>query len=242
MSSIKDERGYNQGFKPTKALDIRTERRCDFMISKMDGKTLGRETQILEIGCGIGTTSYLLAKKTNSTVIGTDLSENFIQEANTLYSLPNLIFQMVDFNKPETYGVNVSENKFDYIVGNGILHHLYYNLTSSLMAIHKLLKPKGKIIFCEPNIYNPYITAIFKIPILRKFAHLEPTEMAFSRRYIQKLLQELHYKNIDVQYKDFLLPNTPVFLIKSVITMGDIIEKIFPFNRLSQSIYISAEV
>jgi hypothetical protein len=36
MASIQDDRGYNQGFKPSIAMDIRMERRCDYMISQMD--------------------------------------------------------------------------------------------------------------------------------------------------------------------------------------------------------------
>ena len=37
--------------------------------------------------------------------------------------------------------------QFDYIVGNGILHHLYYNLPTALFSMRGLLAPNGRVIF-----------------------------------------------------------------------------------------------
>ena len=100
--------------------------------------------------------------------------------------------------------------------------------------------PSGKIIFWEPNILNPYISLIFKIPALRKMAKLEPEEMAFSKKFIEKKLVNSDYANIKVSYRDFLLPNTPKNLIKPIIKIGDITEKT-PLKLLSQSLFIVAE-
>ena len=35
MASLTDDRGYNQMFAPSKAMQIRSERRCDMIISEM---------------------------------------------------------------------------------------------------------------------------------------------------------------------------------------------------------------
>ena len=91
----------------------------------------------------------------------------------------------------------------------------------------------------EPNVYNPYIAAIFKIGLLRKWARLEPDEMAFSKGFIEKKLVKFSYSNIKVRYKDFLLPGVPTFLIKPSIVAGNLLEKT-PLKILSQSILISA--
>jgi hypothetical protein len=69
-----------------------------------------------------------------------------------------------------------------------------------------LLKDGGKIIFLEPNIYNPYVYLIFSYAALRKATHLEPDEMAFSKSFATDKLAKAGYKNIKVEYKDFLLP------------------------------------
>ena len=66
---------------------------------------------------------------------------------------------------------------------------LYYNLNAVLATLKNLLHNNGKIIFMEPNIYNPYVATIFKNDSFRKWANLEPDEMAFSKTFIDKKLQ-----------------------------------------------------
>ncbi len=234
MASIKDDRGYNQGFEPGKALIIRTKRRSDWMISLMREDN---EIDILEIGCGTGEISSNLSKKENFKVLGTDLCLPFINRAQNTYASSNLKFQVLDFRNPQVLG----DKKFDYIVGNGILHHLFYDIESSLLTMKMLLKDNGKILFIEPNIYNPYCFLIFKtFKYLRKMANLEPDEMAFSGSFIKKVLRKLEYSGIEIQHKDFLLPNTPDYLINSVIRIGSFFEKIPIIKFMSQSIFISA--
>ena len=167
MASIKDNKGYNQGFKPSKALEVRTERRCDYIISQMDP---GKMRNILEIGCGTGELAYLIAKKTGKNVCGIDICKKFVDAAKKKYILNNLKFKTADFNNFKLF----KKQKFDYIVGNGILHHLYYKIDDTLKAMQKMLQKNGKIIFLEPNIYNPYCMLIFKILFLRKAARLDP--------------------------------------------------------------------
>ena len=233
MSAIKDDRGFNQIYEQSEANLIRLRRRADWMIKEMNPVS---EKKVLEIGCGTGYVSYYIAKKTGITVIGSDLCEPFIEEARKKYSLSNLTFLILDFNK----AAETIHNKFDYIIGNGILHHLYYNLDDVLATLKNLLKPGGKIIFMEPNIHNPYVAAIFKNKRFRKWAKLEPDEMAFSKKFIQKKLQTAAFTNIKVKYKDFLLPGTPRLLVKPSIVTGNILEKT-PLKLISQSILICAE-
>ena len=234
MSNIKDNDGYNQVWKDSKSNQIRSIRRSEMFIQKMD---LSVAKQVLEIGCGLGTNSYYIAQKTGMQITGIDICEPFIKQASLNYKLPNLQYEVLDFNNPE----NIADRKFDYIIGNGILHHLYYNLDSTLQIFNALLNIGGKILFLEPNIYNPYCALIFKIPFLRKWAHLEPDEMAFSKSYIHNKLSNLGFKNIDVIYKDFLLPGLPLVLVKPVVTIGNIVEKIPILNMVTQSIFIEAE-
>ena len=231
MGSIKDERGYNQGFERTATFHKRIERRATWMLQEVS--QLNSKSQILEIGCGTGEISNFLAKHTPAKITGIDISESFIELANKDYMHPNLTFKVEDFLKSD-----LKPNTFDYIVGNGILHHLYYNLDESLIRIREVLKHKGKIIFLEPNIYNPYCFLIFKY--LRQWAKLDPEEMAFSRKFIKNKLLQNSYSNIKANYKDFLVPVTPFFMVPFVSSVSNFAEKIFPINRISQSIYIVA--
>src|SRR5690606_16500110 len=106
-------------------------------------------------------------------------------------------------------------------------------------TLRDLLNENGKLIFMEPNIYNPYCALIFNIA--RDWAHLEPDEMAFSKTFITKLLQEAGFRNIQVNYKDFLLPGIPESLVKPSIAIGNVLEKIPVVKMVSQSLFIEAE-
>lgn len=231
MTSLTDDRGYNQMFAPSKAMTIRSKRRCDMIVSVMDIKS---DTCILEIGCGTGEIAHFVAEKTKAQVIGTDLCVPFIEQAKEKHILPNLSFEVLNFNDPDS----LKGKKFDYIIGNGILHHLYFHLDEALINIRSLLKEDGKMIFLEPNLINPYCYLIFTYPYFRKKAKLEPDEMAFTRNFIKNKLTKAGYTSIDVKYKDFLLPIIPGFLINLVIFIGDIVEKIPLLNRMTQSIFI----
>jgi 2-polyprenyl-3-methyl-5-hydroxy-6-metoxy-1,4-benzoquinol methylase len=234
MSSIKDDRGFNQGFTLTKATEIRMQRRADWMMNRMSA---GKDADILEIGCGTGEIAYWIAEQSGKRVLGTDLCVPFIEDAKKKYVLPNLQYDVLNFNQLEDF----KDRRFDYIIGNGILHHLYYHLDEALVNLRLLLKDGGSIIFMEPNIYNPYCALIFNIPVLRKKASLEPDEMAFSASFIQKKLKKAGFSTAEVDYLDFLLPGIPEFMIKPSIAVGSVVEKIPVLNKISQSIFIVAK-
>jgi 2-polyprenyl-3-methyl-5-hydroxy-6-metoxy-1,4-benzoquinol methylase len=227
MSSLKDDRGYNQVFIPSYATNKRLERRADLIAAQFTDEN---EKKILEIGSGLGTMANMIAHKTRSSILGIDLCQPFVDQANARYKKENLSFEVMDFNTPSDF----NNQRFDYVIGNGILHHLYYNLDAALVNIRKLLKPGGKFIFWEPNIYNPFCYVIFTYPYFRKKASLEPAEMAFSKPFISEKLAAAGYQNIRVEYRDFLLPGISIMI-------GSIIEKIPVLRKTAQSIFITAE-
>lgn len=233
MENIKDDRGFNQVWGDSKSTRIRAERRCDYMISQMN---IQPGASVMEIGCGTGKNCFMLAKKTGMNVLGTDLCVPFIEDAKKNFQLPNLRYDILDFNQASQF----KGEKFDYIIGNGILHHLYHHLDDAFTNMRNLLKDNGKIIFLEPNLYNPYVYLIFSYDKLRTLTHLEPDEMAFSKRFVSKKLNKAGYSNIKVEYKDFLLPGIPDALIAPSVIIGDLVEKIPLVNKVSQSIFISA--
>lgn len=235
MASVQDDRGYNQGFKPSKTLEFRMNRRSQFIMDKMD---LSKQSEILEIGCGLGDISYYIAKHTSNFVLGTDLCQPFINEATSKFVLPNLQFDILDFNHPET----LKGRQFDYIIGNGILHHLYSNIDETFLSLKALLKDGGRIIFMEPNIVNPYCFLIFgTTQYFRNWANLEPDEKAFTKCFLRKKLKDAGFQNIKVENKDFLLPMIPSLLIRPTVLIGDIIEKIPLVRLMTQSLFFVAE-
>lgn len=233
MCSITDNRGYNQVWRDGLATRIRAERRAEYVISKMTPKP-GQNA--LEIGCGLGDLAHHVAKRTGLEVLGTDLCAPFIASAEQNYKLSNLRYRVADMNRPET----LAGEKFDYVVGNGILHHLYYHLDEDLPRLRDTLKDGGRFIFMEPNLFNPYVYLIFTYQVLRKLTRLEPDEMAFTPRFITDKLKRAGFHDIKVEFRDFLLPGIPNFLIKPSIVLGAVLERIPLLQKLSQSIYITA--
>jgi len=75
----------------------------------------------------------------------------------------------------------------------------------------------------------------------RRWARLEPDEMAFSKSFISVKLSKAGFRKVDVEYKDFLLPGIAKTLIKPSIVAGNILEKVPLVKMVSQSIYIVAE-
>lgn len=235
MRSLRDDRGYNQIWEETPSTLVRAQRRCDYLISQMRPNP---QKKVLEIGCGWGRMSHRLAEETGMQVVGIDLCDSFIQKAKQRYQLPNLCFARLDFLDIQT----PLGGPFDYIVGNGVLHHLFGSLTPALLRMKALLRPGGRVAFLEPNLENPYVRLIFQVPLFRKMANLEPAEMAFSKKHITKLLSLAGYRTIRVEYKDFLLPGVPEILIHPLVWWGDRLEKIPLLRSFSQSIGISAEI
>ncbi len=170
--------------------------------------------------------------------MGLDRSEQFIEEARATATSTNIQFEALDFRQVEE---RFGSRQFDYVVGNGILHHLYYDLHSALLTMRNLLTDDGRIAFLEPNLHNPYVYLVFTFSKLRSRARLEPDEMAFSRRFAIKALRDAGFSDVDVQYRDFLVPGVPTWAIRPVVGAGRVAEALPGAKHLAQSLFISAQ-
>ncbi len=234
MTSLVDEQGFNQGYALTKAQNRRLARRTEAMLAEM-GAPFSRTVRILELGCGTGEVACLLAKMPNVTVVGMDRSPLFIRQAETSHAAPNLSFVTADI---VTDIGSIAEESCEFVVGNGVLHHVHADLNAVLSNLRRILKPGGKLIFWEPNYLNPYIFGIFTFAPLRRLARLEPAEMAFSPGLVAGKLRALGMSETRVDTRDFLLPNTPDFLIGTAIGIGGALEKIPGVRAWAQSLFI----
>lgn len=88
---------------------------------------------------------------------------------------------------------------------------------------------------------NPYVYLIFSLSALRRVAKLEPNEMAVTPRFIRQKLRQAGFERVEITTRDFLLPNTPDFLIRPTIAAGVALEKIPLARSLAQSIFLSAQ-
>ena len=241
MASIVDERGYNQSFVSSPAQTLRLRRRARAIFAALPLPVAAGQrhaARILELGCGPGELAHELAVLTEAQVTGVDLSERFIAQARQDYRRPNLDFIVADLTREIPAP---GQDRYHAITGNGILHHLYHHLDTVLPALHRWLRPGGRLVFWEPNLWNPYIWTIFSLAPFRRLAKLEPGEMAFTPHFIRARLASAGFTNIEVATRDFLLPNTPPTLIRPVVALGDQLDRIPLVNRMAQSLLIVAE-
>jgi SAM-dependent methyltransferase len=241
MANIVDERGYNQIFARSPAQALRLRRRAQAIITALPlpADAPGRRAaRILELGCGMGELAHELAVLTEARVTGVDLSARFIARAREDYRRPNLDFIAADLTREIPAA---GQDRYHAITGNGILHHLYHHLDSVLPALHRWVRPGGRLVFWEPNLWNPYIWTIFSVAPFRRLAKLEPDEMAFTPGFIRRKLEHAGFTGIKIATRDFLLPNTPEALIRPVVAVGDQLDRIPWLNRMAQSLFLVAE-
>lgn len=108
--------------------------------------------RILDLGCGAGETSVYFALQ-GAQVTAVDISEEMISIVKQLAAKWN-----VDVDAKVIVGedMELDSSSFDYVFGNGVLHHL--DRKKAYNEINRVLKPGGKAIFIEPLCYNPVIS------------------------------------------------------------------------------------
>lgn len=231
--SIKDERGFNQGFSSVGSTPTRMFRRNEWFTHQAN--CVGA-TRILELGCGTGETAAHIAARTRAEVVAVDISRLFVDRARASFALPNLRFEYFDLLGPE----KPDFGSFDLVCGNGILHHLVRRLPEVLSSLLRLTNKNGKFAFIEPNFLNPYCTFIFGTAVGRTFAKLEPDEMAFTARQLHIALAAAGWTDVDVRTRDFLLPGLPGWTIAPILSIEPALEAMAMTRWLAQSHFVTA--
>lgn len=230
---LQDERGFNQVFAPVGSTPVRAHRRNMWFVAQANRLNARR---ILEIGCGTGDAAAHIAMHTTAEVIGVDISDSFLAHANATHKAPNLRFEKLDLLGDDPHALG----KFDLIYGNGILHHLVVQLEPVLSVLRNMTQTGGGIAFIEPNLMNPYCAFIFGTKIGRKWARLEPDEMAFTAFGLQRKAQASGWLDISIKTKDFLLPGIPSSFVRPTIAIEPLLEATLLSRWLAQSHFLTA--
>lgn len=103
---------------------------------------------VLDVGCGIGIYSYILANQFNCNVIGVDISTKMIEIAKKNRNFKKINFQVGDSRK-----LSFKEGIFDAIIMNTLLPNfgLKKDIQKSLSEANRMLKKNGKLIVSIPN-------------------------------------------------------------------------------------------
>jgi SAM-dependent methyltransferase len=231
---LQDERGFNQLFDDVGSSPYRAERRHKWFVTQAKLKNARR---IAEIGCGTGAAAAALASGTEAEVVGIDISDVFLDRARETHKAPNLRFEKMDLftESPAKFGT------FDFIYGNGILHHLVFQLEEILKILHGITTRNGGMAFIEPNFMNPYCALIFGTKTGRRWARLEPDEMAFRAGELRSVISRSGWNNVRLKTRDFLVPALPVQLIRPIVAVEPLLEATPLTSWLAQSHFVTAD-
>jgi ubiquinone/menaquinone biosynthesis C-methylase UbiE len=187
---------------------------------------------LLELGCGTGYFTKEIAK-TGAKIVAIDISPELLMIAKN-----NVRDADISFLEENAYNMTFESNRFDYVLGSSVLHHL--DIEKAISEIYRVLKEGGIIAFTEPNMMNPQIALQKNIPYLKRKLGDSPDETAFFRWKISSLLKKQGFKKVEIKTFDFLHPAVPPAFIKTVTAIGDFCEKCPILKEIAGSIFIKA--
>ena len=164
------------------------------------------QSMILDIGCGYGFTSIVLAKR-GARVASIDISGQMLRLTQKNAAL-NQVTESVAPARMSAQKMAFADNQFDFVVGLGALHHL--NLESARQEIHRVLKKGGSAIFIEPRIPFKWLIVVRSLLPFRSFE--SPGGAQLSDREVDYFL--FPFTSHHIHYSLFLRKLTRFKLIK----------------------------
>ncbi len=213
----------------TPAGKIRWKKRVDIFFEFIGDNN----NDVLEVGCGTGLFTSELAK-TNNHLVAIDISPELLAIAKSKKDMDNVTFKLDDAHNP-----GFRNASFDFIFGSSILHHL--DTVRALENFYRILRPKGKIIFTEPNQLNPQIMLERSHPFFRKMFNNSPDEIAFYRWHLSRQIKKAGFTNIKIHPFDFMHPLIPSSLIRYLLPVSEFIENTPILKEFAGSLIITAE-
>jgi len=152
---------------------------------------LGPEMQVLEFGCGTGSTAIVHAPLVKH-ILAIDVSEkmlNFGREKSEAANIDNISFELSGIENFESEG-----KKFDVIMGHSILH-LLEDRDLVISKVFSLLKPGGVFISSTICMGDGYRIEKLILPI-GKFFGLLPLVQFFGVKDLETSIKSAGYEII----------------------------------------------
>jgi len=190
-----------------------------------------RDKTVLDLGCGEGYLSRLLAIKGAAKVVGIDISSERIKLAAMLAKNEDL--KNVEHVCCDAEHIPMQDKSFDIVLGTAILHHL--DIEKTLKEIHRVLKPTGRAVFAEPLGHNIFIN-LFRMftPKLRtKDEHpIVRQDIVNANRYFKVDFIPLHLISMVFIPFNLIMPrSTRLFMLRCLFAIDRGIFRLLPASR-----------
>ena len=167
-----------------------------------------RGKNVLDVGCGDGQNSVLLAKL-GALVTGIDISPKSIELAQKKAEISG-VKNAARFICSPVEKAEIPPHSFDVIWGDAILHHLIENLELILAQLIRWAKPGAIMIFSEPANFNDTLRRLrFLLPVKTDATPderpLEPAELEIVKRFIPDL--RIRFFSLFGRLERFILTN-----------------------------------
>jgi SAM-dependent methyltransferase len=113
----------------------------------LEACNIQKDKTYLDVGCGIGTTSVLMAQKYGCKVVGLDTSQDLLNEAAELVKRKNLQ-DRVSFRQGDALNLPFGDNEFDGVIGQAVLI-LVKDKPKAVREALRVIKPGGTIGWLE---------------------------------------------------------------------------------------------
>lgn len=148
---------------------------------------------ILDIGCGIGWSSYEMAKQSTAKILAVDLSDANIAVANKLFFHPKIDFKQIDITK---YDLPKGEN-FDLVVLIDVFEHIPKEDRMGFYTfLNNILSENGKIVLTCPTVFHQQY--------LKKYnpAGLQPVDEEVDLDTLLDFAKSVNAEVIHFEYKN----------------------------------------
>ena len=171
---------------------------------------------LLDVGCGTGLYWPILARY-GEEISGIDSSKSMIDEANRLVKAKG--FDHITASVQNSGDLQFPDGTFDVVICVDALHHIP-QLRRAVSEFHRVLKPGGRFLAVEPNMFNP----------LMFLAHLLPPEERYGVvRSFAPILRSVFrplFENIRIQYVNYVASATSERQLRRVASIGSFLVRI----------------